>query len=235
MRSSLTGTFGGAICNTGRTRSYPYSYTISVANTWEKKTIYIAGDTTGTWNTNGSAGIGVSFTLGAGSNYYGTAGAWAAGNYPTTSGATNLLGTLNAVFGVTSVQFELAPATASSGNPQSTAFQNRPYQQELNLCQRYFIHQRFSYFGYNNGSTTVGGVAALPVGMRSANPTFTLLSNYGSYGFSGSNVTLDAVYQTYLTAEGNSFLINLQNSSGTASGAYYAGQNAGDSSLDADY
>ncbi len=49
VRSSLTGTFGGTILNSAANRSYPYTYTISSANTWEKKSITIAGDTTGTW------------------------------------------------------------------------------------------------------------------------------------------------------------------------------------------
>ncbi len=48
VRSSLTGTFGGAVFNSDGSRSYPYSYAISVANTWEQKTVTIAGDTSGT-------------------------------------------------------------------------------------------------------------------------------------------------------------------------------------------
>jgi hypothetical protein len=43
--SSLTGTFGGALRNSAASRSYPFSYTISSANTWEQKSVTIAGDT----------------------------------------------------------------------------------------------------------------------------------------------------------------------------------------------
>ena len=49
VRSSLTGTFGGSIYNNATDRSYPIAYTISLANTWEQKSITIAGDTSGTW------------------------------------------------------------------------------------------------------------------------------------------------------------------------------------------
>jgi hypothetical protein len=57
VRSSLTGTFGGSITNSGFNRSYPFTYTISVADTWEQKTITVAGDTTGTWLTTNGIGI----------------------------------------------------------------------------------------------------------------------------------------------------------------------------------
>ena len=57
VRSSLTGTFGGSLRNSAANRSYPFSYTISVANTWEQKTITIAGDQSGTWLTTNGTGI----------------------------------------------------------------------------------------------------------------------------------------------------------------------------------
>jgi hypothetical protein len=47
--SSLTGTFGGALRNYGSTRAYPFTYTISSANTWTTISITIPGDTSGTW------------------------------------------------------------------------------------------------------------------------------------------------------------------------------------------
>jgi hypothetical protein len=77
VRSSLTGTFGGALRNSAATRSYPFTYTISAANTWEQKTVTIAGDTSGTWLTDNGVGLDVSFGLGVGSTLSGTAGAWA--------------------------------------------------------------------------------------------------------------------------------------------------------------
>ena len=66
VRSSLTGTFGGALNNSGASRSYPFAYTINAANTWEQKTATIAGDTSGTWLTDNGVGITVTFGLGAG-------------------------------------------------------------------------------------------------------------------------------------------------------------------------
>jgi len=131
VRSSLTGTFGGALLNSAQNRSYPFSYTISSANTWEQKTITVAGDTTGTWvgATNG-IGSRVFFGLGLGSTYSGTAGAWVgAGNYSVT-GATSVVGTNGATFYITGVQLEKGST--------ATSFDYRPYGTELQLCQRYY-------------------------------------------------------------------------------------------------
>ena len=64
-RSSLTGTFGGSLQNSASNRSYPFTYTISASNTWEQKTVTIAGDTSGTWLTTNGVGISVLFSIGA--------------------------------------------------------------------------------------------------------------------------------------------------------------------------
>jgi hypothetical protein len=129
VRSSLTGTFGGALRNDDGNRSYPYSFTISSANTWEQKSITIAGDTTGTWKTTNSTGIEVGFNLGMGSTYSNTAGSWAAGNYLAPTGATSVVGTNGATFYITGVQLEQ--------NTSATPFERRLYGQELINCQRY--------------------------------------------------------------------------------------------------
>ena len=129
--SSLTGTFAGSLNNSAVDRSYVFNYTISNANTWEQKTITIAGDTSGTWvgATNG-IGIRVYLSLGAGTNYNTTAGSWATGFYTSTSGATSVVGTNGATFYITGVQLEKG-STASS-------FDYRPFGTELILAQRYF-------------------------------------------------------------------------------------------------
>jgi hypothetical protein len=128
VKSSLTGTFGGALSNSS-TRSYPFTYSISSANTWEKKTVTVAGDTTGTWATDSGVGLRVVFGLGAGTDYSGTAGSWAAAAYVTATGAVSVIGTLNATWQVTGVQLEVGSV--------ATPFERRQYGQELMLCQRY--------------------------------------------------------------------------------------------------
>jgi len=148
-RSSLTGTFGGAVGNNAGNRSYPFTYTISAANTWEYKTVTIAGDTTGTWLTNTSGGIWLYFGLGVGSTYSGTAGAWAAADYRSATGAVSVVGTSGATFYVTGVQLERGSV--------ATSFDFRSYGNELILCQRYFA-KTFDGLTYSTGSPLVNTI-----------------------------------------------------------------------------
>lgn len=129
--SSLTGTFGGALSNSGGSRSYPFSYSIPTANTWTTISVTIAGDTSGTWigSTNG-VGLVVRFGLGSGSTFSGTAGAWAAGNYVQPTSTVSVVGTSGATFFITGVQLETGSV--------ATTFDYRDYGRELIMCQRYF-------------------------------------------------------------------------------------------------
>jgi hypothetical protein len=147
VRSSLTGTFGGVITNSTQARSYPYSYTISVANTWEQKTVTIAGDTSGTWLTTNAVGMYVIFGLGVGSTYSGTAGAWAAATYLSATGATSVVGTNGATWYITGVQLEQ--------NTSATPFERRLYNQELANCKRYY-EKSYDYSVVPATTTNVG-------------------------------------------------------------------------------
>ena len=131
VKSSLTGTFGGSLVNNGFTRAYPFTYTISAANTWERKTLTITGDTVGTWLTNNGIGIGLILGLGCGSGRSASAGSWTATNLVfSATGATSVVGTNGATWYITGVQLEAGSV--------ATPFERRLYGQELALCQRYF-------------------------------------------------------------------------------------------------
>jgi hypothetical protein len=170
VRSSLTGTFGGALRNGVVNRSYPFTYTISAADTWEQKYITIAGDTSGTWLTTTGVGINVSFDLGAGPDVSGTAGAWNSNNNLSATGAVSVIGTLNATWYITGVQLEVGSV--------ATPFERRPYGTELALCQRYYIKYsgngtRF-YGGRTEGTSVAIWQCALPVEMRAV-PTVSAI------------------------------------------------------------
>jgi len=130
VRSSLTGTFGGSVANSAFDRSYPFTYSISAADTWEYKTATIPGDTSGTWLTTNGTGIQLNFGLGVGSTYSGTAGTWAGTGYVSATGATSVIGTNGATFYITGVQLEAGTS--------ATQFERRSYGHELALCQRYY-------------------------------------------------------------------------------------------------
>jgi len=196
VRSSLTGTFGGAFCNYAFTRSYPFTYTISSANTWEQKTITIAGDTSGTWVGSTNAGAAsLSFGLGVGSTNSGTAGSWQSASLTSATGATSVVGTNGATFYITGVQLEVGST--------ATPFERRLYGTELALCQRYFWYlggataSGDQYLASGHCPTTINArvVVHCPVSMR-ASPTVSAgtASNYQVYaGDAAPTVTALAI------------------------------------------
>jgi hypothetical protein len=193
--SSLTGTFGGSLRNSAGNRSYPFTYTISSANTWTSISVTIAGDTSGTWLTTNGIGLDVLFSLGTGSTYLGTAGSWAGANYLGATGQVNMVATNGATFYITGVQLE-AGSTASP-------FEYRQYGTELALCQRYYAKLSgggFSNYdafavGFAGNSTTVEGIVIYPVSMR-ATATVSF-SNVRTNTAVGGNTAVTSISATY--------------------------------------
>ena len=162
--SSLTGTFGGQLVNGGSTRAYPFTYTISSANTWQQISVTVAGDTTGTWATDNSSGLVLGFGLGYGSTYSGTANAWNAGTAFMPTGATSVVGTSGATFYITGVQLEKGST--------ATSFDYRPYGTEFQLCQRYYQVFGGGLIGVTGTPTTsMYSNYPFPVTMRAAPTT----------------------------------------------------------------
>ena len=143
VRSSLTGTFGGSFRNADDSRSYVFSYTVNSSNTWEYKTITLTGDTSGTWNTTNGRGVNISFGVGIGSTYSGTAGSWSSSNYLSVTSATSVVGTNGATWYITGVQLEAGTA--------ATPFEVRPFGLEFDLCKRYY-----QTFGGNSSNERLG-------------------------------------------------------------------------------
>ena len=218
VRSSLTGTFGGSILNATNSRSYPFSFTINSANTWEYETITIAGDTSGTW-VGATNGVGLYFelSLGMGSTYSGTAGSWSGNQYWSTTGATSVVGTNGATFYITGVQLEVGST--------ATSFDYRPYGTELALCQRYYFKQQATggdaYFGSGFNTTTTRGefLTSFPVSMRTAPTALEQSGTAGNYRvtIADTNVTCSAV-PTFIGAELFSARTRFEVSSGLTAG-----------------
>ena len=197
VRSSLTGTFGGAVANSARDRSYPFTYSISTADTWTDVSVAIPGDTSGTWLTDISIGIRLTLGLGVASDLSGTAGAWSGADYRSATSAVSVIGTLNATFRITGVQLEAGTV--------ATPFEHRSYGQELSLCQRYYqLMTNFSN-SFNAPGTSESGFFnyEFKVPMRQA-PTVTITSTGTTSRLSSLNVTTTGIDTVSLQAVSSS-------------------------------
>ena len=194
VKSSLTGTYCFSIFNSAGNRSYVAEYTIIAANTWEYKTITVAGDTTGTWLTTNGAGAFINWDFGGGSNFNVTANTWGTTSYASrTTNQVNWISNSGATFYLTGVQLE--PGTVA------TPFERRSYGQELALCRRYYKKGLaaqgnsnaaffWSYYGGSNGVKTFD----IDFASFRASPNLSLLNNsnfqYYSYAGAWTNTTL---------------------------------------------
>ncbi len=222
VRSSLTGTFSGACRNDAANRSYVFTYSISAANTWEYKTVTIAGDTTGTWETGNNTGLFVQFSLGVGSTYSApSAGSWQAGNFFGLSSAVSVVGTSGATFYITGVQLEAGSV--------ATPFERRPYSTELQLAQRYYWQQGWTA-NYENilnpcrvnaGGGGMTGQMHMPVTMRVA-PTLTH-NGVGNFRVNNdaNDQTCNGITQTYVTTRSSTISFSKATANMTASTAGY--------------
>lgn len=220
VRSSLTGTFGGQLSNASYNRSYVFSYTINAANTWEQKTITIAGEQSGSWSTGTGIGIYLAFDLGSGTSNRTTAGSWTAGYYTSVTGAVSVLGTSGATYAITGVQLE-AGSTA-------TPFERRLYGTELQLCQRYY--QKYTFSGgtaitigeCDSTASAVGGFR-LNQEMRAA-PSVTIPSagsGGGGMSFLTSTGNWPGTFGTLVTAAISN--VNFRITQSGATGAFSLG------------
>lgn len=200
VKSSIVGTWGGAFRNGSTNRSYAFTYTISTANTWEYKTVTLTGDTSGTWNTDASIGIDVSFGVSAYNPNSTNAGSWGSTNSITANGVTGITDTTNATWKITGVQLELGSV--------ATPFEHRSYGEELALCQRYYQVVDFGNTygpldGYYGNGNYLHYCATRPVTMRT-DPSATI--TYGNVSNLSDNPSIhdrDNAYNIRIVARAN--------------------------------
>lgn len=172
---------------------YSASYQVSVANTWEYKTISIPADTAGLINNDNGVGLDLTWWLNSGSQYTG-------GTHPTSwianddsrRNASNLgIGAATSDnFAITGVQLELGTV--------ATPFERRGYGEELSRCQRYFLHIDGSI---NQANYSAGnGMAHVypPVYFRDTPSSFTYTTTGMSGTFSANLITKEYLRAYYL-------------------------------------
>jgi hypothetical protein len=216
VRSSLTGTFGGSFQNSDSSRSYPFTYTISSANTWEQKSITVAGDTSGTWLKTNGAGLIINFGFGSGATFNsGTANVWASTNTVQPSGTVSVVGTSGATWYITGVQLERGS--------NATSFEFRDYGRELLMCQRYY--QKYSglgltFFGYWDATNLALVGFNYPVTPRVA-PSAVNVSSVSHFSINNSGVGNPVAISIVL---GNSTTSTFELNASVASGGSSTGK-----------
>ena len=208
VRASVTGTYCVSITNAdSATRSYVATYSINASNTWEQKSITIPGDTSGTWTTANSVGMGVSFALGSGSGFNAPAAStWYGAEYQQTSAQTLWINNAGATFYITGVQLEVGSI--------ATPYERQIYSNQLNECMRYY-QILLPCGGQWYSTTNIQIYPIYPIAFRAA-PSATLIS-----GANGS-VTIPATANYTVSAIGTntstttSGVINLTTSTATS-------------------
>ena len=187
VKSSVTGQYYISVFNSAANRTLLKGYTINSANTWEKKTITIIGDQTGTWLTTNGAGIYLMWSLGSGSNYQSnTLDAYQASFAMAKSDQVNFAASVSSTWQLTGVQLEVGE--------QDTPFEHRSFADELARCQRYYFEsQPTTSYGMQGIGQVFDGdssdiVVYFPTTMRTK-PTFTFSNLAIFVGTSGQAVT----------------------------------------------
>ena len=181
VKATKTGTNIVELYDQDNARQISQAYTIDSANTWEKKVLSFAGDTTGALDNDNAFSMQIQFWLGAGSDR--TSGtlntSWASiTNANRVVGQVNHADSTSNDWYITGVQLEVGTFDANS----IPDFQFEDRTTSFNRCSRYFYRQYsnapYSVFanGFVSNSTTARVMQRFP--QQRALPTF---SSSGSF------------------------------------------------------
>ena len=166
VKATKTGTYCVSVISGSSDRSYVSEYTVSVADTWEKKTATIVFNYSGGgWNYSTGIGLQVKWALATGSNYQGVADTWNSAQDTGTSNQVNACDSTSNNFFLSQVQLEVSPT--------ATPFEHKTYGQELYACKRYFRHVNKNFYCYAISGSVMDCFPHWEQEMR-ANPSCTL-------------------------------------------------------------
>lgn len=228
VRSSKTGTYSLGMKNANASRSRQNTYTISAADTWEKKTIVVPGDTTGSWPVDNSRGIAFDFCLAGQNTATSSVDTWLPNNSNMSTSQVNFFDDTNNNFYLTGVQVEVGS--------EATEFDHRSYGEELQLCERYFFNAVSSTTNNNMWPIVYGDASSADTGWTTFQVDFPVSMRTEptmSHSLSDSNIQSNPSgdnWSFYLQNQGHpgkvgssnmSVLNAASNTTHAAVGAYY--------------
>jgi len=213
VKSDVTGTYVVAFQDIDNNRMCCATYTVSSADTWEKKTITIPADTTGAFNNDANESLMISWCLGSGTDY-------TSGTLQTVWGAdvsaNTFVGQTANVGSSTDNDFRLTGVQLEVGST-ATDFEHRSFHDELLKCYRYYNKKNPGYgrIGHMYTGLHIAFTMDLPCEMR-ASPTIT---NEGGLYFARQNgVALGLTGINHGSADTTTARISLDVNSAGASG-----------------
>jgi hypothetical protein len=208
VRSSVTGTFSISFFLNDTTKNHVKTYTISSANTWERKTITVSPNTSDVIDNDNGIGLSIHWFLTLGSDSLGSTEAvdtWIAHSSANFSGNVNsdFASNANATFFITGVQLEVGSV--------ATPFEHRSYGEELALCQRYYETAGRGIMGGSYSATAWVGAWNFAVPKR-ASPTLTVpavitVHDPSTATYEQSSVSIVAQYPEGTKYSGIGFLL----------------------------
>jgi len=198
IQATVTGTYIAELFDVNNSRQISQAYTVSSANTWEKKVLSFVADTTGELTNGSGSSFGINLWLGAGSNFSsGTLStAWTS-----STNANRAVGQVNSASSTdnnvyfTGLQMEVGQFDANSIAP----FQHESFGDNLQRCQRYF--QKYTQpplVGIANANNTYARAKMLLQTPMRAAPTAVHNGTFNYFVSNSIQPTTTAFSATYL-------------------------------------
>ncbi|WP_088147018.1 hypothetical protein [Achromobacter denitrificans] len=223
VKASIAGDYSIAFLNGGVPgfRSYVDTYTVNIADTWEKKTLTIPVDQSSdtNWNQSNGMGLRLVFDLGSGSAYEGATGVWQSTETTRATGSVRITATSGATWSLSNVQMELGSV--------ATPYEFKPVVVEVELCQRYFeivdesagLYPTGRAYHSNNYTNGLAPSAYVPFKtLKRTNPTISAPTAAGNVRYISTAGSFTGNNPQYFAVSTSGF--NISCSSSPASAAY---------------
>ena len=209
VKTNKTGTHGFQIYIGNNQPNMTVAYTVSSANTWERKTITFPTYTSSYSHLSDNAkGFMIDWNLASGPSDIMAPYNWATGSTAArgVTGQVNMLDTVGNYFQLTNVQLEIGDT--------ATTFEHRSYADELQRCGRYY--QRISgnngtaiAMAFNYNTSLVDWVAQYPMGAMRSIPALDQVNGSDYFQYQGGGQSTNHLDGAFVIEQGTTTQANI--------------------------